>query len=470
MKNFIRNWVLKRLRVNPAYEQVVTGGDRYSDGYRTQLPDEVLAVNADMGLRSYNVNPDVFTAVNIYCNAMSLIPIEIEARPKTRRVFKPVDEDESIVAKIIRNPNRKLTQHEFFWRFMAYRLLCGRAYAALEEADGEMYLFLLDPRYMKPVPSSNSAGVSGYVFDLPGADKPLFFESKYVLASEEFNPLDHWFGMSRIGSITNDINSRYNAIKNFSINESRGGAGLAVLSQDITAPQRLEEEQIKRLKREYDSRKVDSSRLMVLEQGQNFNLISKDSGTVSRDTILQINQHSVYNVFLLPYSFMSPSTNNEWDKATKFFYTFAILPELQNISQKFQQFFNTLLSQFGAEYRITFDTSEIDELKLYALNETKVDVAGLAAGFVTPDEIRKRRGETLYSQSDDEIVRDYGSMPRAVWDYKYGNKNSGTDLGTSPSLPLPGSLGGERDQSSTGEAQMIDTTGQKILRSLENDD
>lgn len=460
----------KALRVNEAYAVAQNGQSN-----RTSLlegntgPTELLTVNADVGLRAYAVNSDVYTAVNLICNAVSSLPTKSTARLRNRQQLRPVTD--GLVYDLISNPNKVLTRTEFIWRYCAYKLLCGRVYVVLEKNKDKEYLFFLDPRYTKPLPRDNEFGFEGYIFDLPGAGKPLIFDKKYVLVSEDFNPLDHWFGMSRIAPVSQEINAKYNALKNFNKTEATGGAGLAVIEHLDTAVQQLDDEQIQRLKREYNNRTVDSSRLLVLEQGQKFELVDNNKSSGTKEAVLDMSQQAIYNVFLVPYSLLSPKVNNEWDKATKFFYSFAVMPLAQNYSEKISQFFNNLVPT--VEYNVYLDTNEIDELKLYSLNEVRVDVANINTGAELVDDIRRRKGLPLYGDSSDPMVRDFGQLPIPVFNMKYNallaeitaaqqGDGETPNSGVSPSLTLPGTEGG-RDQSEQGEAQLVDTTGRKIL-------
>jgi len=384
----------------------------------------------------YTFSPDVFGCVKLKANLVSSLPLKIywEKADGTR-----VERRTGPLYDLLHDPNPSRTMRQMIGDFLSWANLAGDAYIVLDSIGDRDYLFCLDPRYVVPILDKENR-YEGVAYT-KHQDKFLYYPKENVIHWQEFNPSDNWYGLSRISPLMEDIKARFAATKTYKETFERGGVGWA----KMTVERNISEDLVADMKRDWKRRRNDQSRLMVVEDGRDFEFLDQ----ANQQSALEVNnmtREAVCAVFGVPISIFNPNKNQDWLDAERFMWDGTLIPEAMIIaelfSKKLTSGINTRLR--GQRYILEFDTAGIYALTQQKVELGKADVADAATGIRTINEIRTERGLP-------ELTGDYaefGNTPGPQYAIKYGKK------------PQQGVEGG-RDQSATGEPQNIDTTGKR---------
>jgi phage portal protein BeeE len=223
-----------------------------------------------------------------------------------------------------------------------------------------------------------------------------------------------------------------------------------------------DDDEIRKLKREFKEQHEgtkNAHRILILTEGMEYTQLKEPTGNQTTPLVLNdvLDTHGM--VFGVPALLLNPKSAeaNTIKELKGLFWENTVVPMARLIQEAITK---QLCMRVSTLLEVEFDFSNVYALRLHDLDRARVEVAHLNAGIKTANEIRLERGlDPLKFESSD--------MPFPEWSAKA--KASAASQGTpeggssaSPSLTMPGSQGG-RDQSNSGEAQMIDQSAQRNL-------
>lgn len=243
-----------------------------------------------------------------------------------------------------------------------------------------------------------------------------------------------------------------------------------------------------------ETTKDGAFRVMLLANGAKWNNVV--SGNVETNTVPVLNEvsRSFAMVTGFPLGLLNAETGNP--DLERLFWSQLGGPLLTKIEQAIDQKIG-----FGINdnFHIIFDRSKIEVLLQMKMEQARIDVAQQTTGLRTPDEIREQSTYGDYGDDDalaalaghpdlekiKQLMKAFGSLPQPVFEAlqtekqmelqlaqaaqaaankpsaggRPKSKTSNSEVAT-PSLPVAGTSS-SRNQGVNGEAQMIDTSGEK---------
>ena len=150
-------------------------------------------------------------------------------------------EDHPLLALLDR-PNETESGIRFTEKVFSFYLLAGNSYVVRVKGLDSLppqYLYTLRPDRMKIVPGSPSNPIAFYEYSV-GGSAPTRFKPADILHLMEFNPLDDWYGLSKLRVVAREIdilNESMEWNKRLLQNDMRP-SGVLNFKQDLTPEQR----------------------------------------------------------------------------------------------------------------------------------------------------------------------------------------------------------------------------------------
>lgn len=406
--------------------------------------------------RIYDKSPYVLSATKKIASAVASLDLKVYKLAKDVRT--PVYR--GYPYKTLKYINPSTTPYEFKYAIATWLVLCGEAFIAIQESKdskNQIYLEVLNNKFVQKIAGTDTP-VVGIKYVIPGVndDKPVIYNREQFIHIKTFNPSNHWDGHCDLVALDSDISiERYmkygleSALKK--VNN---------ITAIVTVPANTSDDELSTISQELESKGSgygNGHRTLVVKEGVTYDDIKSTNLPMSYEEskIFEISEGAHSMVLGVPLALLQgDSASDKLIELEAVMWKNTILPMLILIQEQLTKF---LAVPENEDYIVEFDTSKIEALSLYKLEQTRMQVAQVMTGIKSPNEVRIDNGDDEYT----EEAEDFGKLPKPVYDNKIAidQANSG---GASASLGLPGTQGG-RDQSSTGEAQMVDTTGQKDI-------
>jgi HK97 family phage portal protein len=429
-------------------------------GFSDAIPSRKDDITPDVAANIFNASPYTNAATRILSDAIASTPLIVTMT--TRRSGMSKIMNSGSLVQLLSWVNPYMTPYQFKQDIAAWLCINGDAYVAIEPTSDEelakicpVSLYPMNPSFVSIVPDPDTHARS-YIYTIN--DKKIFLPADKVIHFKNWNPYNHWFGHSSLNSLQYDLQMERFAKKN----TANFYANAATVSGTLKIPGEISEEEVRKLKREFNYQYAgarNSYRVMVLTEGMEYEPL-KSFGMESNAVPVMgesLKNHAM--VLGVPTPILLGDTANLLD-AERLMWKKTLIP-MQNL---IDQTLTKALAphDYRALVSINFDRSDVEALRTEDLNRTRVDVALVASGIKTVNEIRGDRRLPEFSNA--EMV-DFANTPRPIWDAKNAEKQAmqqaASKLGVSPSLTLPGIEGGRRDQSGQGEAEFIDQTGER---------
>jgi len=309
---------------------------------------------------------------------------------------------------LLRRPNPQQGGAAWLESVMSFHEISGNAY--IEAAMGTskpQELYSLRPDRMKVVPGGD--GPQGYEYTVHGSNHewpvdPMTGQSD-VLHVKTFNPLNDWYGMSRLEAASYEVdihNETLNWNKALLDNGARPSGALVYSPKD--GPQKLDDDQYNRLKDQIDTQysgSKNAGRPMLLEGGMSWvemGLNPKDmdyvkaKDTSARDIALALGVPPM--ILGIPgdntYANMKEARLALWEQT--------ILPLLYKIISELN---NWLVPQFGEGIMLGINEDAIPAL---APRREMMWNRLENADFLTPNEKREAVGYTNIGTIGDQVL------------------------------------------------------------------
>lgn len=423
-------------------------------------------ITPDMAGRIFAGTPVVRACADIIANYGSSVSLCTYRRSGQKSKWR--SEETAYPAPVLKWINRKLTPVDYIARLCYFLSLYENAYIAIEPSSDEdakysdFSLYPMNPRWVTIIPDPIK-GVRYIKYEVNGAEA-IYFRENNVMHIPGFSPFDDFYGLLKLNSLDYDIQKERHAKKYL----TRFYNNAATFSGVLTiAGEREEELQKIRTQIEEDYRGGNKAfRILVLEEGQSYEQTQSSGIEVNSLPIIKDTNEMVQMVFGVPIGLLSGDVT-DLETVEELFWNRTITPMLQRIEQMHTK---KLCLPISTNLKMEFDTRGVLALKRQKLNLAKIHVAYKNSSIITANEVREELSIDPYNGENPESA----DMLQTVWDNKNAmaqqavnlaskpGGNPGQSGGSSPSMSLPGSMGG-RDQSDNGEAQLVDESGKKAL-------
>jgi HK97 family phage portal protein len=410
-------------------------------------PAEMAVIDAEDRAKAYNLCALVYLGVSIRCNLIASLPAKLYVRYNNG---KKTEVTEGPIYDLLKMPSKDLTFSQTIYHFAAYNALHGLGALAVEKnSKGEPQIVPLDPRFLSPVPASDDQRYRGYVYK-PNKT-PIPYTRDQLILWKSFNPEDLYYGATATATVQNEINTYLNANKFTRDHFGAGGVGIGVLKH----PKNADKAKLLEIKRDWNKRNLTSSKLITVSTEEGWELEFADKMLLDPEKMIGASRESVLNAFGLPLTLLNPEKGTAFQEAETFFWTTQVLPAVNTIEELINNALIGPLAKIGDRDRgrfvFEFDRSQVPALQNAQIQMTKQDIALMNLGAMTVNEWRAQRDMPLYSGD----LGEFGDLPLPVYNIKHGGKNVASD-----NLNTPGVEGG-RDQTPTGEDELIDQTGKR---------
>lgn len=418
-------------------------------------------VDADTAAAIYSSSPLAHSQIKLAADLLSCVPLKVY---QTQRNGQIIERTTGYPAKILQYVNPQMGISLLLRHTVSWLKMNGQHYWAVEEAPPEyrqytnFFIYPLNPRWTKLVPDPDT-GILGAVYRV-GGDK-LWIPSNRLLHFMNFNPFDYWTGHSDFNPLTYDMQIERFAKKQLRNKFSSG----TVIDGVVSIDDELDDDEVKKLKRQFKEQHEgarNAHRIMVLTKGMTFMPVNAAPPDPTVTSVLNgpiADDHAMVLGTPLP---VLTANGPDIPSAKMLMWENNIIP----VARLIEEVASKCLAQpqAGPNSFCAFDYTNVMALRLADLDRARVEVAHVNGGLKTPNEIRRERGLTPYTGE----MAEFGDTPFPLWQTKMqaelakANNAARLAMGAqaSPSLSLPGTLGG-RDQGSNGEAEMADETGKR---------
>jgi HK97 family phage portal protein len=417
----------------------------------------LLRVSAKEAAAVYTFCPQVYAVVNTRASMVSSLPLKVYWQKADGQLQELT---RGPIFNLLNQPNPKITQTEFIRQIVSWYDLTGTAVVVAEEIQGVRYLFVLNSSYVFPI-VDGKIGLDGIVYTKHDNKHIYYSQDQIVVHWARFNPMDDFFGMSPVQPLLEDVMARRSAMKQTRSHYAKGGISSGILK----TPDNLDEDKLKQLKRDWNRRTEDSSRLIVIADGWDFEEIKGTEGNISADALSGLTRETVCNAYQVPVALLDPDKNSHPQEAEQFMWTSSLLPQAKELSEKFTQSLGA--SNGRTSIVIKLDSSRVPILQKFRIDAAKATTALITTGTMTLNEGRAELDLPEYSGTlkvdvENIDLAEYANSPMSLYSTLL-QQASAVKL-QQETLEAQATLNqaeSGRDQSADGEPEMVDTTGRK---------
>lgn len=436
------------------------GHDRFSNVYSS--PSDVRTAQ-QAGPSSYDIIQAIYYSVPAFQRAAKLLAgmcasVPVKYQKETGSRITQARRGEGPFIDTWEWVNDRMSTSELIQHYAMSMVLTNSACFVIDktpaeyrtyEGASEFSLIPLETKYVTPV--NGAKGLSYIVYTDPKVDggQPLIFKASSVLYVKGVNPFETYLPSTEVGSTHTSANI-YTMIRK---GISNNNANPSTFSGAITSKDKIDIDARRRLRNEL--RNVvqgsgDAYRLLLLDEGMEYKPVS----VTNEDRYMEQAKGFVTDEFMQAlnmYEKLVTGTGDgkELEQLAFMAFTFTVIPMMKALLAEYRK----KMGQYGRGIAILPDETRSAILQKYRLDVTRTQVAKVNVGAMTLNEMRQEDDYPPYPPEWDWLA----NTPLYALMKVYG-VNPGSD--TSPSLTLPGSMGG-RDQSDGGEAQLIDETGSR---------
>lgn len=451
----------------------VSGEDKYVEQNQQGLFDKYY--------RLYRQSAPLRFAIDLRAKQLASLPVSmVDVAPDGTTT--PVESHSFLDLMAWINP--AMTTYDFIEALSSYYDLTNRWAFCIEEtpdrwaSKNAVSLYPLNPQWLEAV-VSKEYGVIGYYYRTPShlsssfSDQDItsvFLSVSQVVCSTGFDPQQSTRGISVLDSLTEDLQTAQMARRQ----QTNWFTSMAHIGGVITTESDNPDE-IAKVRRDVKTMGgvKNAYKLLVLGPNMKFEQFGRaDTGQTAGSTkITEVDKQimQAYGVYSGLYTGESQGSKKLIEQLSQLFFLH-IMPNAVKFEQRVTK---DLIGRFFNErtYGMRFQMKNVPALQVYDLDNARVLVAKVLAGIITPNEARRLNNTPDFALMLDTSLKEalgeavamalekYGDTPRPVLNIIAGAQQ-GDGTSATPSLDLTGTSGG-RNQSSDGEAQMLDGTGTK---------
>ena len=344
----------------------------------------------------------VWAAVQFIAGSIGSLPLRVyRVQSDGQRVEAP----DHRAAKLLARPNPIMSTDEFFETIASHLLLWGNAFILKNKnADGSLSeLWPMPPSRIKVTRDNN--GYPAYMVD--GKDGPYGASTFLHIRGLSF---DGMLGLSPVQYARQSL-ATYSAVEEhvgsfWKNNATPGGV--------LTHPSKLSADAAERLRAQWNSAHggtKNASRTAILEEGMKFEPLSIPLEDAQMVATLELSTLQVARLFQIPAQMLQAKggqdnlTYSTTETLGRQYVTYTLRRWLTRIEKSLLRDNDIFLSNgLGAQMTCSFDTTDLTRGDNTATVNN--NIALLAAGVVTRDEVRADLGRSPYSPDVPDLVPD----------------------------------------------------------------
>jgi len=436
------------------------GHDHFSQTFST--PSQVQNPQT-AGPYSYSTVEAMYYRIPQFQRAVAIIGGLLSTTPLKYRLMKGVEEEilhsqSGDMTKTLEWVNDAMSKSQLFELYAKSMILTNSFCAVIDKTPtrfkeyggfSEYSLLPLATKFVTPV--YGSKGLEYIAYNDPDAkDDLILFKAATVLYVRGMNPFEMYLPSVNVGSVAPSARI-YEMIKQGIVNNS---ANPSTFSGIVSSPGAINDQQRARLKRELNNSVLgmgDTFRLLLLENEMKYTNIN----TINEDKYMEQTKSFVTEEFYAALQIYERLVKGSGDgKELEFLLYMQMVHTILPMVTAFCSEYTKKMSPFQKGAVVEPDITRIDILQKFRLDVTRQQVALAAVGGLSANDIREANGYPRWGAEWDAFC---DTPARFIASLMGGGGGEGE---ASPSLSLPGSEGG-RDQSDSGEAEMIDETGSR---------
>lgn len=429
-------------------------------------------MNARQVSRIWEVSPTVNRAVSILAGQIATTPYHIKKRVGTK-ITNEVDHD--LIVSLLYGNNKK-TRTGIIKATVAWLLLSNRAIWAIEEVPQTIRnknsripkyrIAVLNPQYckIKPDPSDRGWEVEYNVNE----SKSRIYKWNEVIIFDDFSPREdgenYYYPISNLNSLEYDIQmERYGKRMLFNYFDKS-----MQIDAVLTSEGSLQDEELRKLRAQIEEQYSAKNRgrfgrtLIISGTGMKYEQpkpVEVPSSVVQMMEQTAANHAMVLGVPVPLLYGVHGGQSKDLLQYEAMMWKQTLLPLcaiIQDGITKYLEFTkpNSTNEEKNTHYEFEFLTRKVPALRAEHLDAARTEIAFTTQGMITVNEWREANG---YDALQGEYA-EFGNMPMPMYQNKVSAEQAAAKA--TASMSLPNDPNG-RDQSNSGEAQLVDTSGQK---------
>ena len=343
----------------------------------------------------------VYAAIRIRADALSRTRLQaVTVEPDGSRL--PVGPRHPLQA-LLDAPNDHFTGDELLRATETYLCLWGKAYWAIEQADGRTQLWPIRPDKLVTLPGAGSTYIKGYLYH--GAAGDVAYLPEEIVPFSYFNPLQDRTGLSPIAPLRLTIDMAMDALRYNRQTFKNGG----IPDYILFAENEMTDPQIEAFYRRWEARfqGADKSHRPAIASGlKDMKSLAFSQREMEFIEGLKWSIEEVARVYGVPQPYLGSlrdATLANVQVLERIFWSNTLTPETVLLQGKIT---NVLLPALGfANMAVQFDLSNIKALTEEEEPRLKREVDYLDRGVLTINEVRASRGLTDIEGGNDRRWR-----------------------------------------------------------------
>lgn len=341
---------------------------------------------------------------------------------------------------------------ELLEAFIQDYLVFGNAYIAIEK---DLSFSHLKAQYVKLVVSEKNQAKS-YIYECAG--EKVSYAKERVFHMNKESVIDSFFGASAAVPLKEDIDAAKFVKRNYRAEFGRGKPGRILFKMVADTSDTY----IDVLNQQFKNRSPETPRNFIIPYGlEPFPDTSNYTGDINAETAINLSKSAIAQFYGVPLGVLDPQVNSKTLELEYVWWTQSLKPMLEIFAQGFTKTFIHDGPYSAKNLYFRFNWDEIPALMFKKLEDTRIHAAEISLGLSTVNEVRLAQGKAPYTGE----LAEFGNTPVPKMNQMIQEAQleaqAQAKQETSPSVTLPNKP--KRDQSKTGEAQMIDTTGKKLF-------
>jgi HK97 family phage portal protein len=358
-------------------------------------------------------NPDVYTCITIKQNSVAGIPIELQ-RVASDGTIQVVKDLKNPYYKLLQRPNPYESWPRFIGHVVGDLQYSGDAYIervgpTKDEHVPPKELNVLPPAEMRILRGNKQVPVSGYEW---GPD--IFFEPWQICHIKLYNPLDYFYGLSPLSSVSRAIEQNNAAsLWNYNLLKNMGRPSGILTVADEVADEASFEEMRKKLHQQYEGSE-NAGRPMLLTGDMKWTQMGLNPAEMDFRMTYAANTRKICSAFGVPPQLVGELENrtySNYGEARVAFYKETILPLMDWLLAEFDAWLTPL---FG-KYLLTYDKSAVEGLQEDTNARYDRILRAVAGGVLAPNEGRAVLGYDPVDNGDTRLIP-LNLAPADVWE------------------------------------------------------
>jgi len=364
----------------------------------------------------------VFIAIREIAQAIAGIPLRVGLNQNGTWEEKP----NSRPAKLFQNPNPFLTRYDLWERIAVDLELFGNAYLEIVKDDQgiPVEVYPLRPDRVE-IEGHPKRFISRYYYIINGRKLPVGgWPPDEIVHFRTANPASEFYGLSPIKPLDVSLQLDLYALL-FNRRFFEAGARIGgVLETDYTLSKETEERLQAWFAENFTGYQA-AFVVPVLQSGLKYKQVRETHKEMEFIEQRKVVREEILGTFGVPPAMVGLFETANYASAyvqKELFYVDTIVPKLLKIQERLNK---SLLSQFGPGWEARFSLEDIPALREKEETKAKVYAQYVAAGILTPDEVRAKEGYPPLKREQLELFPE--KVKKVISARRYTEKPKSTD-------------------------------------------